>query len=207
ERSKYRAVAEKSLIVDTSEPIGVLEKIKPRFLYTADLDRILGKGNNLPLLNSISFRVEEMIADCGFRNAYELKDLHFVPVLGTETFDITKLSEIDRKCYVSLDFHGERFLDSSQKFEKLENALEFLNSFRLRGVIVLNLKRVGSGTPDLDLFLKVLKLSENPVYLGGGVGKLEDLENLKNLGCSGVLVSSAVHKKTIPLKIIRNGII
>lgn len=207
ERGKYRAVAEKSLILRTNEPLKLVEEIKPRFLYVADLDRILGKGDNTETLNAISLKVEEMIADCGFRNVDDLGRINFIPVLGTETFDLTKLSEVKKDCYVSLDFYGERFLDASQKFRDFENALEFLNCFKLRGIIVLNLNRVGSGAPDLELLSKVLNFSENPVYLGGGVGKFEDLEILKNFGCSGVLISSAVHKKIVPVELIQKGFI
>jgi len=53
----------------------------------------------------------------------------------------------------------------------------------------------------------VLDLSEHPVYLGGGVSGIEDLEKLKELGCSGVLISTAVHRKAIPLDFIRKGFI
>ncbi|MCS7144625.1 MAG: HisA/HisF family protein [Archaeoglobaceae archaeon] len=207
ERHRYRPVAEKSLIIKKSSPLEVLEEIKPRFLYVADLDKILGVGSNMAILNSISSKVEEMMADCGFRNLEELKDLSFIPVLGTETFDLTKIDKIGRECYVSLDFRDERFLDSSGRFEDFKSALEFLNSFSLKGIIVLNISRVGSGNPDFELISNVLSLSTNPVYLGGGVSGLEDLEKLKDLGCDGVLISSAIHKKAISLDLIRKGII
>ncbi|MEM2726818.1 MAG: HisA/HisF family protein [Archaeoglobaceae archaeon] len=207
ERHRYKPVAEKSLIVKKSSPLEVLDEIKPRFLYVADLDRILGTGNNIKILNSLSSKVEELIADCGFRSLEELKDLSFTPVLGTETFDITKITEIDEECYISLDFRGDDFLDASGKFGDFRNALEFLNSFSLEGIIVLNLKRVGSGSPDFELLSKVLSLSQNPVYLGGGISGMRDLEKLKDLGCKGVLISTAVHKKAIPIDLVCKGFI
>ncbi|MCX8172099.1 MAG: HisA/HisF family protein [Archaeoglobaceae archaeon] len=207
ERQKYRKLSERSLIVKSSDPIEVLEVIRPRFLYVADLDRILGKGDNLDLLNSLSLRVEEMIADCGFRSPNEIKELNFVPVLGTETFDLTKLYEVERDCYVSIDFIERQIIDSSGKFMDLESLLEFLNSFSLRGVIVLNLKRIGSGNPDFELLSRVLTASENPVYMGGGIGRFEDLVKLKEIGCKGVLISSAIHRKTISVEFIRKGFV
>lgn len=207
ERHKYRPVAEKSLVVKKSNPLEVLEEIKPRFLYVADLDRILGKGSNLNMLNSISTKVEEMIADCGFRSLEELKNANFIPVLGTETFDITKVADIRGDYYVSLDFRDEKFLDASGRFEDFKSALEFLNSFSFKGVIVLNISRVGSGNPDFELISNVLSLSANPVYLGGGVSGLDDLEKLRDLGCDGVLISSAIHRKAIPLDLIQKGFI
>lgn len=207
ERKKYRPVAESSHIVKNSDPVEVLADIKPKFLYVADLDRILGLGDNMRILKALSDKVDEMMADCGFRSVGELKDLNFIPVLGTETFDITKIGEMSRDCYVSLDFLEEKFLDASGRFGNFRMALEFLNSYSIRGVIVLNIRRVGSGSPDYELLSEVLNISENPVYLGGGVSGLEDLEKLKDMGCDGVLVSTAIHRKRIPLELIRKGFI
>ncbi|MDK2876676.1 MAG: phosphoribosylformimino-5-aminoimidazole carboxamide ribotide isomerase [Archaeoglobaceae archaeon] len=207
ERQNYRPVAEKSLIVKESDPFKVLEFIKPRFLYVADLDRITGKGENTEILKSISPMVEEMIADCGFRSPEELEQVNFIPVLGTETFDITRISEIDRDCYVSFDFRENLFLDASERFGDFRNAVDFLNSFSVRGIIVLNIARVGSGKADFRLLEEFLSLSEHPVYLGGGVSDLRDLEILKDLGCAGVLLSTAVHKKRVALDLIQSGFI
>jgi len=207
ERQKYRPLAEKSLVVKKSNPIEILEEIKPRFLYVADLDRILGRGSNEATLKSLSEKVEEMMADCGFRSPKELKNFSFTPVLGTETFDLRKIPEIEVDFYVSLDFKEEQFLDASKSFGSFKEAVNFLNSFSVKGLIVLNISRVGSGIPDFELLLEVLNLSEHPVYLGGGVSGMEDLERLKSLGCNGVLLSTAVHRKAIPLELIRLGII
>ncbi|MEM4702170.1 MAG: HisA/HisF family protein, partial [Archaeoglobaceae archaeon] len=113
ERERYKPISEKSLVVKSSDPVDVVKTLKPRFLYVADLDRILGHGNNFQTIEALSNLVEELIADCGFRSVEELEKIRFKPVLGTETFDITK---IDRKCYVSLDFR-DSFLDASGKFK------------------------------------------------------------------------------------------
>lgn len=207
ERQKYRPLAERSLIIKESDPFKVLEFIKPRFLYVADLDRILGKGENMETLKSLSPMVEEMIADCGFRSFEELEQINFIPVLGTETFDITKLSNTERDCYVSFDFREELFLDASGRFRDFRNALDFLNSLSVRGIILLNMARVGSGKVDFNLLEEFLSFSEHPVYLGGGVGGMEDLEMLKDLGCAGVLLSTAVHKKKVPVDLIQTGFI
>ncbi|MEM1751529.1 MAG: HisA/HisF-related TIM barrel protein [Archaeoglobaceae archaeon] len=207
ERKKYRPVAESSHLVKSSDPIEVLSEIRPKFLYVADLDRIQRVGDNMGILKALSSGVEEIMADCGFRNVGELKDLNFIPVLGTETFDITEIGKVGKDCYVSFDFLEEKFLDASGRFKDFRVALEFLNSYSIRGIIVLNIKRVGSGSPDFRLLSEVLEISDNPVYLGGGVSGLKDLEKLKEMGCEGTLVSTGVHKKRIPLELIRKGFI
>ncbi len=203
EREKYRPLIEKSLVVKSSDPVEIVKNLKPRYLYVADLDRISGVGDNFEIIEDLSTLVEDIIADCGFRNAEELSAVKFKAVVGTETFDITK---IDTKCYVSLDFR-DSFLDSSGKFKNWKDAVEFLNSLELYGLIVLNLRRVGSLKPDFELFLEILELSDNPVLFGGGIGSISDLERLKEMGCEGVLIATAIHRKLLPLSLIQNGFV
>lgn len=201
ERENYRPIKEKSLLVETNDPILIVETLKPRFLYVADLDRIAGRGDNFRTINALAERVEELIADCGFKGNEELSGLKFKPVLATETFDIRKIRD---GCYVSLDFFGN-FLDSSGNFRDHCKAVEFLNNFELEGLIVLNVRRVGSLSVDFELVSEILEISENPVLVGGGVGSLEDLRKLHKLGCSGALIATAIHKKILPIALIRDG--
>lgn len=201
EREKYRPVEEKSLLLKTSDPISIVETLRPRFLYVADLDRIAGNGDNLRIVESLAGKVEELIADCGFREVEELEGLKFKPVLATETFDITK---IDRRCYVSLDIFDE-FIDCSRRFRNFTEAIEFLNTLDLDGVIVLNVRRVGTMSVDFELISKAVEISENPVLVGGGVGSLEDLKKLHEIGCKGALIATAIHRKKLPLHLIRDG--
>mgnify|MGYP003876376567 CR=1 FL=1 len=201
ERESYPPITSASIAVSSDDAVEVVEEIKPRFLYAADLDRIMGTGNNLDILIELSKRVEEFIADCGFRSPAELEDLPFKPVVGTETFDITLL---DRKCYVSIDFK-KKFLDASGKFGSWKEAVEFLNSFKLDGIIVLPIHAVGTMRADFSILEQALEISENPVLLGGGISGIEDLERLKEMGCKGVLIATAIHRGRIPVSIVRRG--
>ncbi len=201
EREKYPPISSVSGVVNSDDAVEVVEEIKPRFLYTADLDRIMGKGNNSDVLLKLSTRVEELIADCGFRKPEELENLPFTPVVGTETFDITQL---DRKCYVSIDLK-EKFLDASGKFRSWKEAVEFLNSLSLEGIIVLPIHAVGTMKTDFSILERALEISEHPVLLGGGISGIEDLERLKEMGCSGALIATAIHKGRIPVDLVRKG--
>ncbi len=199
ERESYKPI--ESPIVPSSDPISVINAVKPKYLYAADLDRITGVGDNGKVLEKLSGLVSEMIADCGFKNDEELKNLPFVPVVGTETFDITRLKT---RCYVSLDFKG-KFLDASKKFKSWREAVEVLNSYDLYGIIVLPIHSVGTMKPEFELVEEVIAVSDHPVMLGGGISGVEDLSRAKEIGCSGVLVATAVHKGKIPLDVVRRG--
>lgn len=206
ERAEYKPIHLSSKILQSSDPYQVIEEIRAKYLYIADLDRITGKGDNTRIIEDLSKRVDHLIADCGFRDVAELDAIDFDPVLGTETFDIRKLDKVQKKVFVSLDIKDNSLLDSSGSFRDWKDALEFLNSFRLGGVIVLTLSRVGTGSSlDFDILEKAVEISDNPVFAGGGVKDMDDLMKAKETGCSGVLVATAVHECVIPLEVVRQG--
>ncbi len=201
ERNRYRPISEFSDIVSFDDPIEVVEFIRPRYLYVADIDRIEGKGNNFKIIERLS-NDRNVIADCGFRRPEELVSLNFTPVLGTETFDVRMLEEVGIPVFVSLDLIEGRPINFKLGLEEM---IELLNSFDLLGVIVLTLDRVGSCSLDLETLNRVMGLSDNPILLGGGVGNYDDLIVLKEMGCDGVLVATAVHKRSIGLDVVRRG--
>ncbi len=203
ERERYPPIDEVSEIVASSDPVEVIKSIGPRFLYAADLDRIDGRGDNTNILAKLAGVVDELMADCGFRSPEEL-EVPFTPVVGTETFDVTLLEKVARKCYVSLDFR-DGLLDASGKFERVEDIVEFLNTLKIAGIIVLPLRSVGTLRADFELAEKVLSMSDHPVLLGGGISGVEDLERARSIGLAGVLIATAVHKRRIPIDIVRRG--
>ena len=203
ERESYRPIGEFSKVVNSSNPIDVVKSIEPRYLYVADLDRILGRGDNLEVIETLGNEVDHLIADCGFRSADELGDVDFTPVLGTETFDLLELEKVEVPAFVSLDMKGGRLM-SVRKFE-LKEALEFLNSFDLPGVIALSMDRVGTQSLDFETIERVVSASDNPVFVGGGISSVEDLMRLKEMGCEGALISTAIHTKSIDVEVVRRG--
>jgi|Deesub1362B_J571_1020462.scaffolds.fasta_scaffold00118_33 phosphoribosylformimino-5-aminoimidazole carboxamide ribotide isomerase len=215
DRKKYREIHLESelmmrLGIKNSNPVELVDKLRPKNIYVADLDRIMGSGENLELIKRINDKVSEMIVDCGFRSAEEVlsfKEMGLVyPVLGTETFDITGITEINGEdVFVSIDIR-DGLLDASNKFTDFEEVLSFLNSFRIRGIIVLTLRNVGMETSiDKKIVEKALDISDNPILVGGGVKDLEDLKLAEKIGCDGVLLATSVHRMRVPLEIVRKG--
>jgi phosphoribosylformimino-5-aminoimidazole carboxamide ribotide isomerase len=62
------------------------------------------------------------------------------------------------------------------------------------GVIVLDLARVGSGSGlDFGMLSRIRRrVPSVPVYAGGGVRSIADIEQLQRVGCEGALVASAL---------------
>ena len=45
ERSRYKPVASFSQVTDSSDPLQILDVLRPARVYVADLDRIMGRGH------------------------------------------------------------------------------------------------------------------------------------------------------------------
>jgi phosphoribosylformimino-5-aminoimidazole carboxamide ribotide isomerase len=208
EREKYQPIGAKSRVVETSDPLSILEALRPKEVYVADLDRIMGSGDNLDLIGELA-RKSETMADVGISSVEELDLLpsDCTPVLGTETGSLSLIERASsrRNVTVSIDiFRGEVLTcDPVLKFTPLELICE-LNSLSIKEIILLSLDRVGTSMGLDEGFLrKAADLSDNPVLLGGGVKDGSDLERLEELGLAGALVATAIHEGKIPLDAIR----
>ncbi|HID42780.1 MAG TPA: HisA/HisF family protein [Archaeoglobaceae archaeon] len=204
ERERYLPV---NLCINAeSNPLKLIEKIQPRYLYVADLDRIMDRGDNCRIINLLSEKVDHLIADCGFKEPDEIKNLKFDAIVGSETFNLRELEDISESevRYVSIDIK-DCFLDASKSFDDWREALLYLNSFDMDGVIILNLLRVGTMSLDINTFREALDISDNPLFAGGGIRSLDDIFKLKDMGYQGVLVASSVYIGEVPLSILRNG--
>ncbi len=208
EREKYQPIGAKSRVVETSDPLSILEALRPKEVYVADLDRIMGSGDNLALIGELARKAETM-ADVGISSVEELDLLpsDCTPVLGTETGSLSLIERASsrRNVTVSIDiFRGEVLTcDPALKFRPLELICE-LNSLSIKEIILLSLDRVGTSMGLDEGFLrKAADLSDHPILLGGGVKDGSDLDRLEELGLAGALVATAVHEGKIPLEAIR----
>ncbi|MDI3502124.1 MAG: phosphoribosylformimino-5-aminoimidazole carboxamide ribotide isomerase [Archaeoglobi archaeon] len=197
ERDKYEPVEKFSRVVRSSNPLEILETLRVRELYVADLDAIEGKGDNFRIIEMLSQKASVM-ADCGVRDEEGLRrvrDLGCTPVLGTETAG-RRLFEIAEGCIASVDMMGGRILGG---WRDLRDVLEFLNDTPVEEIIVLDISRVGTkkGWRREELE-EILSISEKPVIIGGGVRK-DDLDLLSSCGIAGVLLSTSVHLGEIEL--------
>ena len=68
------------------------------------------------------------------------------------------------------------------------------NTDMIKELIVLDLSRVGSESGvNTDSIRKVLGSVDIPVITGGGVRNIDDVLLLRDLGVSGILISTALH--------------
>ncbi len=111
EREKYRPVDLSSRIVHSSAPADVIKAIGPKETYIADLDRIMGVGDHLDTIKTISGMTETM-ADTGIASVADFETTLGVArmaVLGTETAPLSVIEQCQgKRTVVSLDMkHGK----------------------------------------------------------------------------------------------------
>ncbi len=212
EREKYVPIHRFSSIVTSSDPARVLETIKPKEVYIADLNRLMSTGNNRPILKDLRTRNLDLriMLDYGVKGMEDLKEAVDAEmadkfVLGTETISFELLEEASKSdiitdICISLDLFNNEVLtsDTRMKIDPLQLIKE-LNKFPVRDVIVLELNRVGTKSGiDFEFLASAVELSEHDVLCGGGVRNCEDVHKMAEIGVKGALVATAVHEGDIP---------
>lgn len=179
-------------------------------LYIADLDAILGRGDNWATIRMLredfphlSLWVDAGMTDAASCAAFLDADLG-TPVLGSESLVDIRLGEILREsghaAILSLDFSNGRPLGSPAVFEHAE--------LWPRRLLAMNLDRVGSDLgPDLALLSMLqTRAAQCNIYLAGGIRDRADLKAAQIAGAAGVLLASALHARTLsPADLARFG--
>ncbi|MES9945083.1 MAG: HisA/HisF-related TIM barrel protein [Candidatus Thiodiazotropha sp.] len=168
-------------------------------LYIADLDAICGSGSNLELIYTlhldhpdINLWVDNGLTDLGRLCSFAR------PVIGTESIvsceELAHLIASLPSPILSLDYHDEDFKGPADLEQHIECWPE--------DVIVMSLSRVGTSSgPDMARLQQLLKLQPRlRLYAAGGVRNPHDLEQLRSIGTTGALLSTALHQGVIDHK-------
>jgi len=196
---------------DLSDPTALLSAyraaLRPDTVYVADLDRIMGRGDHVTVLDDLLDTAPEVrfVWDGGLSDAESIArvplDERVVPVIGTETLrsidDLRPLHDACGRAILSLDLHaggvvGRSALVASEREE------EILRRARVSGfgaVILLLLDRVGTsrGLPRDRLTRLRRAAPELELWVGGGIASIDDLIHLRGAGFSGALLATALH--------------
>lgn len=93
----------------------------------------------------------------------------------------------------------------------LENSdldvIAFIQSYQNKGikdVICTDISKDGMlEGPSFELYKEILNQSEVSLISSGGISSIQDLEDLKELGCSGAIIGKALYEGKITLKELR----
>jgi phosphoribosylformimino-5-aminoimidazole carboxamide ribotide isomerase len=205
QRSDYRPL--RTPLAEGSDPLavaaGLMRLASFSTLYVADLDGIEGRGGNAGLVDLLAAALPGVailvddgapVREAAARIAGGIGAV--TPVIGTESLaseaDVAAMRALPHAAYVlSLDFKDGCFAGPQAVLNEPEHWPQ--------RVIAMTLARVGSGDgPDMSTLSEILRLGGGrAVYAAGGVRDASDLEALRDLGCAGALVASALHSGKI----------
>lgn len=207
-RSQYQPI--QSSLCNGSAPLVVvaalLELYPFQTLYIADLDAILGVGDQAELIAQIAENFPQLTLwiDSGIRqvNARGLylpnqhQSNRIKPVVGSENIanlqDYRAISYACESQYIlSLDYSATSAMGIS--------ALHSSARFWPNDTICMTLNTVGSTQgvdgERLDALIKLNQARKKPsrLYAAGGVRNIDDIKQLYKRGITGVLIATALH--------------
>jgi HisA/HisF family protein len=213
-RDEYRPIVSR-VCADTT-PGGVARDLREAFgcdeCYVADLDAIAGGEPNRTAFDSIRAAGLRPWIDAGsgtveraaaLATYFETPGIDGRIVVGLESLanvavlrDIVAAVGAERLTF-SLDLHGGRpWTESPAWSSSPEKIAAEVAALGVRSLIVLDVAGVGvgAGVPTLELCRR-LSVDHPLIELvsGGGVRGLDDLQALRDVGCSAALVASALH--------------
>jgi phosphoribosylformimino-5-aminoimidazole carboxamide ribotide isomerase len=199
ERATYRPLLLPE--IPSSEPVQLVSALSPRYIYIADLDRIMESGEHDAAIRACSLLVERSYVDRGIRSPADfLEGENLVNVVGTETggVDLARYPG----GFLSVDFRDGKVIPRGEDPSEI---LTRAGEWAFEGCILLNLGKVGTGNglpPDLE---DLRAACGKKLFYGGGVGSVEDLDRLRDAGFDGAIVATGVHRGVIPLEWVRRG--
>lgn len=211
ERKKYRPIHNFSKVCSSSNPMDIVHELAPVEVYIADLNRLEGRGNNDEIIRQVGWETSSML-DLGaatMEDVHHGRELADSVVLCTEKANESLISSATgfypRSINMSIDIKNERVLTGEPAFDippiKL---IQRLNSYDIKDLIILELDRVGTSSGfNTDFLEQVMEISDHDILLGGGIRGMEDIDLLKDIGLSGVLVATSVHNRAILAEMIQ----
>jgi phosphoribosylformimino-5-aminoimidazole carboxamide ribotide isomerase len=186
-----------------------VERLGISELYVADLDAILGRPWQEPLVSQLARLGARLWLDAGASSVDDARRTMTLgahrAVIGLETLrSFAVLANIcsavgDDRVVFSLDLRDRVPVTAPDASDigpgdQVESIAARASTAGVTTLVVLDLARVGSGKGiDLPLIARVREaVPELQLFAGGGVRGLDDLNQLANASCDGALVATAL---------------
>lgn len=213
-RESYRPI--ESQLTDSVAPLEVIrvlmETASAKTAYVADLDGLMNQNVQTQVLNQLADAKIELMIDAGIRSADDVSRLpsgdHVRLVLASETIPSVQVlrqivaSHPNRRFVFSFDLMDDVLRSPIEKWtaKPLGDLASLVWDLGVCDWIVLDVRSVGMTTgPTTVARCRQLKASypEARIITGGGIRDSLDLDALKDLGISSVLLATALHNRSI----------
>ncbi len=191
------------------------EKMGAQYLHVVDLDGArTGKAQNIAVISEMAVKMGIPVQVGGGIRTIEMietvlcKGIERV-ILGTSAVKDPELVKRAVKTFENNVVIGIDAKDGMVAIEGWEKTSEFkavdfarkMEELGAKTIIYTDISRDGmlSG-PNLKAMEEMVKAVKIDIIASGGVGKLEDIKNLKETGVSGVIVGRALYTGDVDLK-------
>lgn len=211
----YRPI--QSVLLHGADPVALAraycETLGSNVVYIADLDAIMGSGENLAVISETAAALPqlELLVDAGIHSALQARRLldagaTKVIIASEALASFDAVPEIlvtlgTERVLVSIDIkdHAVIWRGSSAESKDPGAAAAHLLSLGFREAILLEMDRIGTGAgAGAALLSRVTAAApEMGFIVGGGIGTAAELLHLKRAGACGVLLATALHDGAI----------
>jgi phosphoribosylformimino-5-aminoimidazole carboxamide ribotide isomerase len=205
----------------SADPVEVATRFQEegaRRLHVVDLDAALGEGDNGQVVEAICRAVQVPVqVGGGLRSLEEIGQLLEAgaarAILGTAAaadpaFVRRAVEEYAEAIVVAVDVRGGHVMVRGWQEEGpiLEEALRSLDEAGAPRYLVTSIARDGTlKGPDVNLYERVLRLTNMPLIASGGVRDADDIWALRDLGCEATVAGKALYEKTLKLSQVIRG--
>lgn len=196
ERDKYKPYTE-SVLCNSPDPDCLLNKFREigfQSIYIADLDSIMGRGNNQWVIDHAIKMGFIVYADIGRMGISMQDSANLKHVIGTEYLFYPNELSLIRNRVVSLDleYNNVKFANTLINIKEIA---PILTESTPNELLLINLKFVGTMKGiNRNAIESVRYYYYGKLYVGGGLGSLNEIFDLKNYNIDGILVATLLHK-------------
>ena len=191
------------------------EKMGAQYLHVVDLDGARsGKSQNIAVISEMAAKMGIPVQLGGGIRTIEVienvlsKGIERV-ILGTSAVKDPELVKRAVKTFENKVVIGIDAKDGMVAIEGWEKTSEFkavdfakkMEDLGVKTIIYTDISRDGMlNGPNLKAMEEMVKAVKIDIIASGGVGKIEDIKNLKEVGVSGVIVGRALYTGDVDLK-------
>jgi phosphoribosylformimino-5-aminoimidazole carboxamide ribotide isomerase len=184
-------------------------------LHIIDLDAAFGAENNLAVIVDIAENVKMPIQVGGGIRKFEVAEKLLTTgisqiILGALAFsDAEAIAKIQKRfgretVIVALDNKDGKIMVAGWKTPTsfgIKGALEKFTALGIVTFLITSIKKDGTlSGPDLETLSEACKFSNVKIIAAGGIGGLNDLIALKQVGVAGVVIGKALYESRFTLK-------
>ena len=183
-----------------------------KWVHLVDLDAAFNSGSNSDLIQNLiaasPIKVQlsgGIINEDSLQKALSTKaDRINIATAALQSIDwvVKAIKSNDQRLTIGLDIDNG-VLVARGSGEVIGDPFEYIKIFDMAGckryVVTDNSTDGELNGPNLDLLEKVLKSTKSMIIASGGVSKLSDLKDLRQMGLDGVIVGKALYVGTIDI--------